>query len=228
MKMEKIWMVNKRAQASSERRMSLSCAFGASPLEITLVVALAYLILNKWDWLGHLGRMRHSRKNEKLENFLAELQCLTIHHERGQGGDDYYRLGGSKTQKDDDSEHKSKEASAKNKEGRAKDGKSGGANDGLRTENSQGSTDQQQSWSQCSFNIREHAEQWDLQNNDGGHFDSRLLDPQHQEKEQRCFQTARAYANGEQEDPQIRLRESSTIPRSRRRLRKRPAVPVGD
>jgi H+-transporting ATPase len=104
--------------------------------------------LNKWDWLGHLGRIPRSKKNEKLENFITELQRLTIHHERGQAGDDYYRLGGSETKKDDESEHKSKGTSAKNKEGKAKDGENDGADGGGRTEDSQDSdvksTDQKQ------------------------------------------------------------------------------------
>ncbi|KAJ7935899.1 plasma-membrane proton-e [Mycena leptocephala] len=115
---------------------------------ITVVVALAYFILNKWDWLGHIGRIPRSKKNEKLENFITELQRLTIHHERGQAGDDYYRLGGSETKKDDESEHKSKGTSAKNKEGKAKDGENDGADGGGRTEDSQDSdvksTDQKQ------------------------------------------------------------------------------------
>ncbi|KAJ6573491.1 plasma-membrane proton-e [Mycena vulgaris] len=114
---------------------------------ITVVVALAYFILNKWEWLGHIGRLPRSKKNEKLENFLTELQRLTIHHERGQAGDDYYRLGGSETKKDDESEHKSKGTSAKNKAGKAKDGENDGADGGGRTEDSQDSdvqsTDQQ-------------------------------------------------------------------------------------
>ncbi|KAJ6620759.1 putative hydrogen-exporting ATPase [Mycena sp. CBHHK59/15] len=89
---------------------------------ITVVVALTYYILNKWSWLGNLGRLPRSKKNEKLENFITELQRLTIHHERGQTGDDYYRIGGSETKEDDDSEHKTKGSRAKSKEGRAKEG----------------------------------------------------------------------------------------------------------
>ncbi|KAJ6458189.1 hypothetical protein C8R45DRAFT_1110101 [Mycena sanguinolenta] len=86
---------------------------------ITVVVALAYYVMNKWSWLGRLGRLK---KNEKLENFLAELQRLTIHHQSGLEGDDYYRIGVSETQKEseEDNEHKSKGASAKKKEGKAK------------------------------------------------------------------------------------------------------------
>lgn len=95
-------------------------------------------VLNKWDWLAHIGRLPRSKKNEKLENFIAELQRLTIHHERGETGDDYYRFGGSETQKEDDSEHKSKGSSAKNKEGKAKkDDKSGGEGGGSSAEGEQ-------------------------------------------------------------------------------------------
>jgi len=100
---------------------------------ITVVVALVYFILNKWDWLGRLGRIPRSKKNARLEDFITELQRLTIHHERGQAGDDYYRFGGSETKKEDDgsdSEHKSKGKSAKRKEGKAKDGTDGGADGG--------------------------------------------------------------------------------------------------
>jgi H+-transporting ATPase len=79
------------------------------------------LVLNKWSWLGSLGRLPRSKKNEKLENFISELQRLTIHHERGQEGDDYYRLGGSDTKEDDDDEHKAKGSSAKNQEAKAKE-----------------------------------------------------------------------------------------------------------
>ncbi|KAJ6552727.1 hypothetical protein B0H19DRAFT_1154803 [Mycena capillaripes] len=94
---------------------------------VTVVVALVYYVMNKWNWLAHIGRMPRSKKNEKLENFIAELQRLTIHHERGETGDDYYRFGGSETQKEDDNEHKSKGSNAKSKEGKAKqDDKSGG------------------------------------------------------------------------------------------------------
>jgi H+-transporting ATPase len=85
--------------------------------------------------------MPRSKKNEKLENFIAELQRLTIHHERGQAGDDYYRLGGSETQKDDDSEHKSKGTSAKDKESKAKDGKADGADGGRRRTKDSGDAD---------------------------------------------------------------------------------------
>ncbi|KAJ7743738.1 plasma-membrane proton-e [Mycena maculata] len=113
---------------------------------ITIVVALVYLILNKWDWLGQLGRMPRSKKDEKLENFLAELQRLTIHHERGQTGDDYYRIGGSETQKDEDGEHKSKGSNTKNKEGKAKDGNKdgntgGGITDDVQSDAGRGQTE---------------------------------------------------------------------------------------
>ncbi|KAK7007828.1 plasma membrane ATPase [Favolaschia claudopus] len=88
---------------------------------VTVVVALTYYVLNKWDWLGHLGRLPRSKKNERLENFIAELQRLTIHHERTQAGEDYYRLGGSETQKEEETEHEAKGTKAKKEEDEAKD-----------------------------------------------------------------------------------------------------------
>ncbi|KAF8179372.1 hypothetical protein K438DRAFT_1680609 [Mycena galopus ATCC 62051] len=109
---------------------------------ITVVVALAYYVLNKWSWLGHLGRMPRSKKDAKLENFLAELQRLTIHHERGQQGDDYYRLGGSETKQEEATEHKSKGTSAENKAGKAKKDENDGATGGGDRAKSQESVDQ--------------------------------------------------------------------------------------
>lgn len=39
------------------------------------------LVLNKITWLDNIGRSKRSTKNEKLENFLTDLQRLTIVHE---------------------------------------------------------------------------------------------------------------------------------------------------
>jgi len=48
-------------------------------------------VLNKIRWLDNIGRTTRSRKNEKLENFLTDLQRLTIVHETDHGGS-YYRF----------------------------------------------------------------------------------------------------------------------------------------
>jgi H+-transporting ATPase len=71
-------------------------------------------LLNKVTLLDNLGRLKRSSKNEKLENFLTELERLTIHHETIDGGD-YYRFGGREAQKSADNEEEKKKEDSKNK-----------------------------------------------------------------------------------------------------------------
>lgn len=66
---------------------------------ITIVVALIYFVLNKITWLDNLGRISRSKKNTKYENFLTDLQRLTLVHEgshsaNGAGGE-YFRFATS-------------------------------------------------------------------------------------------------------------------------------------
>lgn len=56
------------------------------------------LVLSKFRWLDTIGRSTRSSKNEKLENFLTDLQRLTIVHETDDDGHESYRF--SKGQKD--------------------------------------------------------------------------------------------------------------------------------
>jgi H+-transporting ATPase len=55
------------------------------------------LILNKIRWLDNIGRTTRSHKNEKLENFLTDLQRLTIVHETDHTGSYYRFASGSQT-----------------------------------------------------------------------------------------------------------------------------------
>ena len=48
-------------------------------------------MLNKVTFLDQIGRSSRSNKNEKLENFITDLQRLTIVHETDHGGS-YYRF----------------------------------------------------------------------------------------------------------------------------------------
>ena len=43
-------------------------------------------------WLDNVGRRNRSRKDAKLENFITEMQRLTLVHERDAQGESYYRL----------------------------------------------------------------------------------------------------------------------------------------
>ncbi|WVF67679.1 plasma-membrane proton-efflux P-type ATPase [Kwoniella sp. CBS 6097] len=95
---------------------------------VTIIVLLVYLILNKIRWLDNIGRVSRSKRNEKLENFLTDLQRLTIVHESDHNGS-YFRFasGGSGTAtpgqaNDDKSKDKGKDKD-KDKKGQAKDPK---------------------------------------------------------------------------------------------------------
>lgn len=58
---------------------------------VVVIIFLLYLIMSKIRALDHIGRMSRSTKNEKLENFLTDLQRLTIVHETDHGGS-YFRF----------------------------------------------------------------------------------------------------------------------------------------
>ena len=91
----------------------------------------ADLVLNKISFLDNIGRTTRSRKNEKLENFLTDLQRLTIVHETDHGGS-YYRFssgaaspakpqGEDKTGKGKDAKTQNKAQNAKGVNGKVED-----------------------------------------------------------------------------------------------------------
>lgn len=61
-------------------------------------LSLEDYLLNKITWLDNLGRVSRSKKNTKYENFLTDLQRLTLVHEGnnsdGSGGE-YFRFATS-------------------------------------------------------------------------------------------------------------------------------------
>ncbi|KAF8312959.1 plasma-membrane proton-e [Clavulina sp. PMI_390] len=103
----------------------------AFSLGVTVVVALVYWILNKITWLDNLGRLSRHKKDIKLENFMTELQRLTLVHEGGHhgssspgGGSEYYRFApGAPNAGDagDDEPKKAKSGETKAKGEKAKD-----------------------------------------------------------------------------------------------------------
>lgn len=88
-------------------------------------------MLSKIRALDNIGRTKRSNKNEKLENFLTDLQRLTIVHETDHGGS-YYRFasGASSPKADDDTDKKgpAKSANTKQEENKAKSGTDGKEN----------------------------------------------------------------------------------------------------
>ncbi|KIJ61297.1 hypothetical protein HYDPIDRAFT_177061 [Hydnomerulius pinastri MD-312] len=69
---------------------------------VVLVIALVYLVMNTFTWLDRIGRPSRSRKNEKLENFIAELQRMTLVHERDSEHHDSYHFALPSTSKGTD------------------------------------------------------------------------------------------------------------------------------
>ncbi|GAD96856.1 plasma membrane H(+)ATPase, putative [Paecilomyces variotii No. 5] len=51
-------------------------------LGVTIVIALVYFVLNKFQWLNDLGRAKRSKGDIKVENLLAHLARLTLEHEK--------------------------------------------------------------------------------------------------------------------------------------------------
>jgi hypothetical protein len=58
---------------------------------VTVVLALVYYILNHLPFLDNLGRSRRGQKNKVIEDFITELQRLTIVHEEGGQSSHVYR-----------------------------------------------------------------------------------------------------------------------------------------
>lgn len=84
-------------------------------------------MLNSIRWLDSIGRKSRSKKNEKLENFLTDLQRLTIVHETDHNGS-YYRFASTKKEEDgdngknDDKKGEAKSVDTKKQESSAKKG----------------------------------------------------------------------------------------------------------
>ncbi|GAA5829676.1 hypothetical protein JCM11251_000246 [Rhodosporidiobolus azoricus] len=58
------------------------CRVYAFSVGVTVVIAFVYWLLNKIPWLNNLGRKQRSKKNKVMEDFLTEVQRLTIVHEK--------------------------------------------------------------------------------------------------------------------------------------------------
>lgn len=61
---------------------------------VTIAVGFAYFLLSRLPWLNNIGRRVRSKKDARLENFLTEMQRLTLVHERDSHGESYYRIAG--------------------------------------------------------------------------------------------------------------------------------------
>jgi H+-transporting ATPase len=107
---------------------------------VTIVLAFVYWLLNKIPWLNNLGRKKRSVKNSMVENFLSEVQRLSIVHERSDdpsapsvykfshGATDEAVESGGSAKKDDKKEKKDSKKDDKKKDNK-KDEKKDASND---------------------------------------------------------------------------------------------------
>jgi len=79
-------------------------------------------VLSKIKWLDNLGRITRHKKNTKLENFLTELQRLTLVHEsHSDDGSDHYRFApGASSKPGSTGPEESKKAKTSNGNGKEK------------------------------------------------------------------------------------------------------------
>ncbi|GBE83569.1 hypothetical protein BKA93DRAFT_127854 [Sparassis latifolia] len=88
---------------------------------VTVVVGFVYIILNKFRWLDNIGRRVRSKKDAKFENFITEMQRLTLVHERDSRGESIYRISGSSSstnEKKDEKKDEKKNGRPKNEQRR--------------------------------------------------------------------------------------------------------------
>ncbi|KAF8526632.1 plasma-membrane proton-e [Hysterangium stoloniferum] len=72
---------------------------------VIVVIAMVYIVLNRWSWLNDLGRKNRSKKNAGMENMFRNLQRLTVVHEvGGEGHPDIFHFQPKKDEKSDDSQ----------------------------------------------------------------------------------------------------------------------------
>lgn len=76
-------------------------------------------MLNKIRWLDNIGRHTRSSRNEKLENFLTDLQRLTIVHESDGNGASFYRFADGTRSRDEREENE--QAGGKGKDDKKQD-----------------------------------------------------------------------------------------------------------
>ncbi|KPV76078.1 uncharacterized protein RHOBADRAFT_53071 [Rhodotorula graminis WP1] len=64
------------------------CRIYAYSVGVTVVLAFVYYLMSKIPWIDNLGRQKVGQKHPAMENFLTELQRLTIVHEKNEDDPD--------------------------------------------------------------------------------------------------------------------------------------------
>lgn len=105
---------------------------------VTVIILLVYLVLSRIKWLDNIGRSSRSNKNEKLENFLTDLQRLTIVHETDKDGLSQYRFSSNKDKEEDEEDKPKAKPKAKDKDQKDQKDKGKGKGKGKEEEKKDG------------------------------------------------------------------------------------------
>ncbi|KZT71324.1 plasma-membrane proton-e [Daedalea quercina L-15889] len=93
---------------------------------VAVAVGFLYFVLSRMRWLDNIGRRNRSRKNVKLENFITEMQRLTLVHERDAQGESYYRLSSGSSPEEKKNSEKPKATKAGSSHNVAEDARKNG------------------------------------------------------------------------------------------------------
>jgi H+-transporting ATPase len=69
---------------------------------VTIVIAMAYFLLNQISWLDNLGRAKRSRADTQMENILSHLSKVSIAHEQDEHGGNRWHLTPKATEAEED------------------------------------------------------------------------------------------------------------------------------
>ncbi len=63
-------------------------------------------LMSRFQWLDRIGRETRSHKDEKLENFLTQVQRLTLTHENAENGEtEVFKFGTGSTPAEGSAQH---------------------------------------------------------------------------------------------------------------------------
>jgi H+-transporting ATPase len=64
----------------------------AYSLAVMVVLSVVYFVLNQWKWLNDLGRSKRGKIDRRVEDFISELQRVSIVHAKDDNGQEIFKI----------------------------------------------------------------------------------------------------------------------------------------
>jgi H+-transporting ATPase len=64
----------------------------AYSLAVMVVLSVVYFVLNQWKWLNDLGRSKRGKIERRVEDFISELQRVSIVHAKDDNGQEIFKI----------------------------------------------------------------------------------------------------------------------------------------